>query len=82
MARSNLNRVLGISLLISLFVLPIAFILFGIIVLELLPIYIAVFVSFYFYKKSAIEKRKRDDLLRRRSELLENIWKEKHRGNE
>jgi len=73
-----LNRLLGIMMLAALFLLPISFLLFGIIVLKILPLVVIAITSVYFYQKNSIEKSRRDDLLKARDEILQEQWKKDH----
>ena len=65
-------------MLVALFLLPIAFLLFGIVVLEILPLVVILITSIYFFEKNSIEKSKRKDLLKAREEILRSKWEDKH----
>jgi hypothetical protein len=74
-----MNMVLGIIMLIALILLPFAFLLFGLIVLKILPFVVIVITSIYFYQKNNLEKRRRKDLLKARDEIFQNKSISEHR---
>ena len=74
----NTNKLLGIMMLAVLFLLPFSFLLFGIIVLKILPMVVILMTSIYFYKKNSIEKSRRNDLLKARDAILLKKWEEEH----
>jgi len=74
----NTNRLLGIMMLIGLILLPFSFLIFGMIVLKILPMVVILMTSIYFYKKNSIEKSRRKDLLKARDAVLLKKWEEEH----
>ncbi|MEP7235722.1 MAG: hypothetical protein ABI778_10545 [Ignavibacteriota bacterium] len=76
-----MNRLLGMVMLIALILLPFSFLLFGIVVLKILPMVVILITSIYFYQKNSIEKSRRKDLLKARDEILQEKWKIDH-GND
>jgi hypothetical protein len=78
MARTNVNRLLGIMMLVALILLPFSFLFFGIIVLKVLPLVVILMTSIYFYRKKSIEKDRRMDLLKAREAMLQKKWSEEH----
>lgn len=73
-----MNMVLGILMLIALILLPFSLLLFGLVVLKILPIVVILITSIYFYQKKSIEKDRRADLLKARDAILQKKWISEH----
>ena len=65
-------------MLVALILLPFSFLIFGMIVLKILPMIVILLTSVYFYKKNSIEKSRRSDLIKARDAILQKKWLEEH----